>query len=145
MDLEQLAREFATASMTINHQLELGVKKYAEDVEAAAKEELGVYQPAIGPFNAWDPLAESTMDDRVNQGYNANEPLLRSGELRDSIQHEVMGLSAIVGTKSQIGYWQEVGTDKIPPRPFIGPAYIRKIDTLLDEVGYCVMRSFRAE
>ncbi len=145
MDLEQLAREFTTASLTIGYQLELGVKKYAEEIEAAAKEELGVYQPATGPFNAWDPLADSTMNDRINQGYPADEPLLRSGELRDSIQHEVQGLAAIVGTKSPIGLWQEVGTDRIPPRPFIGPAYIRKIDGLLDEVGYCVMRSFKAE
>ncbi len=145
MDLEMLAKEFATAAFTMRFQLALGVKEFAEEVEKTAKEELGNYQPAYGPFNAWDSLAESTKEDRANQGYPEDEPLLRSGELRDSIEHEVMGLSAIIGTKSQIGFWQEVGTDKIPPRPFMGPAYVRKVDGFMEEIGASVMRSFKVE
>ena len=36
------------------------------------------------------PLAESTQAERVVQGYPANEPLLRTGELRDSIEHKLV-------------------------------------------------------
>ncbi len=138
MDLEQFARELSSASATIATGLEAGFRVIVKEIEETAKEEIGVYQPAYGPFDAWAPLAESTKVERVRRGYSEDEPLLRSGELRDSIQSEVMGLAAIVGTKSDIGLWQEVGTSHIPPRPFIGPAYVRKIDPLLEAIGEAI-------
>lgn len=144
MDLEQFAREMSSASAEIATGLEAGVRVIVKEIEETAKEEIGVYQPAYGPFDAWASLAESTKADRVRQGYSEDEPLLRSGRLRDSIQSEVMGLAAIVGTKSEIGFWQEVGTDHIPPRPFIGPAYVRKIDPLMEAIGMAVSKGFKA-
>lgn len=144
MDLEQLGRELSFASTKIASEIELGFHIIVKEIEEAAKEEIGVYQPAYGPFEAWVPLAESTKADRVRKGYTENEPLLRSGELRDSIESEVVGLAAIVGTKSQIGFWQEVGTENIPPRPFIGPAYVRKIDPLMESIGLAISRGFKA-
>ncbi|WHQ73418.1 hypothetical protein [Pantoea sp. Lij88] len=143
MDLEQFARELSSASATIATGLEAGFRVIVKEIEETAKEEIGVYQPAYGPFDAWVSLAESTKADRVRQGYSEDEPLLRSGELRDSIESEVVGLAAIVGTKSQIGFWQEVGTDSIPPRPFIGPAYVRKINPLMEATGLAITRGFR--
>ena len=144
MDLEQFAREMSSASASIAKELELGFHAIVKEIEETAKEEIGVYQPAYGPFDGWAPLAESTKIDRVRQGYSEDEPLLRSGELRDSIESEVVGLAAIVGTKSDIGLWQEVGTEHIPPRPFIGPAYVQKIDPLMETVGWAISRSFKA-
>lgn len=145
MDLEQFARELSSASASISTGLEAGFRVIVKEIEETAKEEIGVYQPAFGPFEAWAPLAESTKADRVRLGYSEDEPLLRSGELRDSIQSEVVGLAAIIGTKSEIGLWQEVGTDRIPPRPFIGPAYVRKIDPLLEAIGLTISRGFKIE
>jgi hypothetical protein len=144
MDLDMFAREIAQSSAAIAIGLESQFKLIVKDIEETAKEELGVYQPAVGSFNAWAPLAESTMAGRVLAGYLANEPLLRSGELRDTIESEIVGLAAIVGTKSEIGLWQEVGTDRIPPRPFIGPAYVRKIDPLMDAIGLAITTGFKA-
>lgn len=144
MDLEQLGRELSFASIKIASELELGFHIIVKDIEETAKEEIGVYQPAYGPFEAWAPLAESTKADRVSQGYTEDDPLLRSGELRDSIESEVVGLAAIVGTKSQIGFWQEVGTENIPPRPFIGSAYVRKIDPLMESIGRAISQGFKA-
>jgi len=143
MDLEQFAREMSSASASIATGLESGFRVIVKEIEETAKEEIGVYQPAYGPFEAWAPLAESTKADRIRQGYSEDEPLLRSGSLRDSIQSEVMGLAALVGTKSEIGLWQEVGTDRIPPRPFIGPAYVRKIDPLMESIGRAIARGFK--
>ncbi|MGJ0479967.1 hypothetical protein [Pantoea agglomerans] len=142
MDLEQFAREMSSASATIATGLEAGFRVIVKEIEKTAKEEIGVYQPAYGPFDAWAPLAESTKADRVRRGYSEDEPLLRSGELRDSIESKVVGLSAIVGTKSDIGLWQEMGTENIPPRPFIGPAYVRKIDPLIDAISYNITKGF---
>lgn len=104
----------------------------------------GLNKPAVGPFEAWAPLAESTKADRIRSGYTEGDRLERSGKLKNSIQSEVVGLAAIVGTKSEIGFWQEVGTDRIPPRPFIGPAYIRKIDPLMNAIGLAVTKGFKA-
>ncbi len=143
MDLEELANAFAASSKAIPIEMAVRFNMVVKDIEKTAKEELGVYQPAVGPFEAWDSLAQSTMDQRVSAGYSADEPLLRSGELRDSIESEVVGLAAIVGTKSEIGFWQEMGTPKMPPRPFIGPAYVRKVDSLLDEVGLSIIHGFK--
>lgn len=143
MDLEQLAMELSSASARIATGLEAGFRVIVKEIEETAKEEIGVYQPAYGPFDAWVPLAESTKADRVRQGYSEDEPLLRSGRLRDSIQSEVVGLAAIVGTKSEIGFWQEVGTEHIPPRPFIGPAYIQNFELLMNFVESTIMLKFK--
>lgn len=142
MDLEQFARELSSASASIATGLEVSFRVIVKEIEETAKEEIGVYQPAYGLFDAWAPLAESTKADRVRQGFSEDEPLLRSGELRDSIESEVVGLAAIVGTKSEIGLWQEVGTQHISPRPFIGPAYVRKIDPLREAMGMVISGSF---
>ncbi|WP_324021801.1 hypothetical protein GC090_20050 (plasmid) [Pantoea sp. JZ29] len=144
MDLEQFARQLSSASAQIATDLESTFHAIVKEIEETAKEEIGVYQPSYGPFDAWSPLAESTKADRVRHGYTEDEPLLRSGELRDSIESELVGLSAIVGTKSQIGLWQEVGTDRIPPRPFIGPAYVRKIDPLVEAIGMAISKGYKA-
>jgi len=144
VDLEQFAREMSFASATIATGLEASFRVIVKEIEETAKEEIGVYQPAYGPFNAWAPLAESTKADRIRMGYSEDEPLMRSGELRESIQSEVVGLAAIVGTKSEIGPWLEVGTERIPPRPFIGPAYVRKIDPLMESIGRAIARGFKA-
>src|SRR5690348_14586823 len=50
------------------------------------KEKFGEYQPSAGEFIAWAQLAESTMRDRERQGFPEDEPLLRSGELRDDVK-----------------------------------------------------------
>lgn len=142
MDLEQFARELSSASASIATGLEASFHVIVKEIEETAKEEIGVYQPAYGYFDAWAPLAESTKADRVRQGYSEDEPLLRSGELRDSIESEVVRLAAIVGTKSEIGLWQEVGTARIPPRPFIGPAYVRRFDPLLEMIRTVFLQSF---
>lgn len=143
MDLNMFAREMSHASARIATELEVGFRIIVKEIEETAKEEIGVYQPAVGPFEAWAPLAASTKADRVRQGYTEDDPLLRSGELRDSIESELVGLAAIVGTKSQIGLWQEVGTDRIPPRPFIGPAYLQKIDPLMEMIGVAISQGFK--
>lgn len=144
MDLDVFAREMSFASAKIAAEIEVGFRVIVKEIEETAREEIGEYQPAVGPFNAWSPLAEATKTARMRSGYSADEPLLRSGGLRDTIESEVLGLAAIVGTKSEIGLWQEVGTDRVPPRPFIGPAYVRKIDPLMESIGRAIARGFKA-
>jgi phage gpG-like protein len=117
-----------------------GLEHVARAIEKTAKEEIGVYQPEVGPFPAWPALAEATVDDRIRQGYSADEPLLREGDLRDSISHEVDGLEAVIGSTSDVAVWQELGTSSIPPRPFLGPAALRNEKKILETVGLAAVR-----
>lgn len=97
-------------------------------IEDSAKEAIGTYT-----FN-WPQLAESTQDDRVSKGFSANEPLLRTGELQASIEHHVVsGHEGYIGTNDPVAKYQEYGTDKIPPRPFLGGA----VEAKGEEVAAC--------
>lgn len=91
-------------------------------VEKRAKDQIGHYAPEIAPFPEWEQLAESTQAERERLGFPANEPLLRTGELRDSISHEAHGLEVAVGSTSDIMVYQELGTPRIPARADLGGA-----------------------
>lgn len=113
------------------HEAELiALEAIGQMVEAEAKKVIGTYE-----FD-WPQLAEPTQADRERKGYAPNEPLLRTGELRAAIEHQVDAHGRFVeigvpegvphsGTGATVGdiaTWQEFGTATIPPRPFLGPA-----------------------
>ena len=133
--LGEFAQYLATREFTLHEALHLGLEVVAKKIEKTAKDEIGVYQPAVGPFPAWSPLAESTMEDRAAKGYPENEPLLRDGKLRDSITHEVEGHEAMIGSDSDIAVYQELGTGRIPPRPFLGSAVVHDEKFMLGTLG----------
>lgn len=119
---KQFAEHLAKLAVTEVVALQAGLKGAAKLVEKEAKAEIGHYQPAMGSFQAWPELADSTKADRVRQGYTENDPLLRSGELRDSYKSEVNGYEAVIGSESDIALWQELGTSRIPARSVLGTA-----------------------
>jgi HK97 gp10 family phage protein len=111
-----LAARLAMAEADVKMATEAGLEKTCQLIEDRAKEVIGTYI-----FN-WPQLAQSTQEQRVALGFSANEPLLRTGKLRDSIGHVVEGNVGYVGTNDPIAPYQEFGTSKIPPRPFLGGA-----------------------
>lgn len=130
------------AEMSVNTVLSLkaGLHAAATVIEEDAKKRIGEYQGDSGPFGAWAPLADSTEEEKERLGYELNAPLLRSGELRDSIKHEVHTLEAVVGSESPIAAYQEFGTDKIPPRPSIGPAAFENKEKIEGILGAATVR-----
>ena len=74
-------------------------------------------QAVFGDTSKLLSLADATQADRVAHGYTPNDPLVRTGTLRDSIERESVGPVAVVGSKDPIMGYQEFGTSKIPPRP----------------------------
>lgn len=132
--------EFLTMRALAEYEaLHHGLKAVAKHIERVAKDEFGVYQPEVGPFPEWEELADSTKEDRLRQGYDPDEPLLRTGALRDSISHEVDGLEAEIGSDSDIMVYHEFGTEKIPPRPVLGPAAYRSKKQIEALVGAAVV------
>ena len=122
--------------------LHKGLDQVARLVEKTAKDEIGQYQPAIGPFPEWAPLAASTEAEKARMGFPLDAPLLRTGEMRDSIQHETNGFEAIVGSTDDKMVYHEFGTDKIPPRPVIGPAAFSNQEKIQEILGTAVVSGF---
>lgn len=119
--------------------LHRGLEQAAVLIEKSAKAEIGIYQPQVGPFPAWAPLAESTEAEKARLGYPLDAPLLRTGDLRESIQHETQGFEAVIGSISPIMAYQEFGTPTIPPRPVIGPAAFMNQEKIQAIVGLAVV------
>jgi HK97 gp10 family phage protein len=109
---------------TIRHDMDrLGpaiVRHGAEAIRRQAQNYIGTYDAVP----QWPQLATSTQKERVKKGFPANEPLLRSGEMRDSIEITIArdGMSAEIGSNNDKAVWAELGTSRAPPRPFLGPA-----------------------
>lgn len=127
--LEEFAKHLLAmpAALTIvQHEI---LEDACKIVEEEAKRVIGTYD------YGWPQLAPATQEDRTRKGFSANEPLLRTGELRDSITHEVVSHdTAYVGSTSLIAKYQELGTSKIPPRPFLGGATAAKEEEI-HEIG----------
>lgn len=140
---------FANHLRGVNHALTGGQKKALERaaliIEKEAKAEIGNRQGEAKPFKAWDPLADTTIHGwrghpgKEDLGFTPPDydPLLRGGDMRDSIEHTVKGHEAHVGSNSDVAVWQELGTVNMPARSFLGGAAVRK----KHEVGKVVGRS----
>lgn len=104
-------------------------------LQKEAKAEFGHYQDTEGPFPEWAELADATKEDRVAKGFTENDPLLRTGDLRDSIERETSDWEGTVGSTSEIMPFHEFGTAKMPPRPVMGPALYRKAEEIAELIG----------
>jgi hypothetical protein len=100
-------------------------------VEQACKIIQKKAKAAIGKeHELWAPLAESTIADKAHHGFPTPKPLLRTGELRDSIEYTAHGLQGWVGSDLDIAVYQELGTKHIPPRSFLASSAIASEDKI---------------
>jgi HK97 gp10 family phage protein len=104
-----------------------------------AKGFIGEQQPG------WDNLAPSTIKAKAALGYPVPAPLLREGDLRDSINSEVETVGneiiGLVYSDDPIAEYQEYGTSRIPPRPFIVPALIQTEPEIQTALGETLVRA----
>jgi HK97 gp10 family phage protein len=129
----------AEVEVGIHAALHRGLDKALEVIEKDAKGRIGNYQDAVGPFPEWAELADSTEAEKERLGFPSGAPLERTGEMRDSIEREIVGLEGVVGSKDDIAEYQEFGTDRIPPRPFIGPAAFANKDKIQKILGHAIV------
>ena len=135
------AVHMAEAAVAVRVAEHHALDRAAAIIEKDAKARIGSYQDAAGPFAAWAPLAESTVADRVAKGFTPDEPELRTGQLRDSISRQVEGLEAAVGSTSEVMVWQELGTEKMPPRAILGPAAFDNREKIEKALGHAVLHA----
>jgi hypothetical protein len=112
-------------------------------LEKDMREQIGHEQGQVGEHPAWAPLADSTEDEKARLGYPTDAPLLRDGDLQDSFKHEQSGDEGIVGSTDPVMVYHESGTDRMPPRPVVGPALFKnrkKIESLLGEATFEVVK-----
>jgi phage gpG-like protein len=143
--LGSFAAHLLSRDAAVAFAMQSGLEAVAQRVRDTAREELGTYQPAIGHFDAWPELADSTKADRVAKGFSENDPLLRSGELRESIKAAHNRTEAIVGSDSDVALYQELGTNRIPARPFLGPAVLHNEDFIKRVLGRAFVAGFLGE
>ncbi|WP_412530880.1 HK97-gp10 family putative phage morphogenesis protein [Enterobacter roggenkampii] len=133
--LMDAALTFAAAKIAVQEHAEKALAQVAEQIKKTAQDEIGFYQPAVGPFAAWEDLADSTEQEKARLGYPLNAPLERTGKMRDSIKAESEGLEAIVGSEEEKLAFHEFGTVKMPPRPVLGPAVIHNEAAIKGIIG----------
>lgn len=138
MTLAQFAQHFTAMANTAPRRERGALAGAGARLARWSRSYIGTYQDRVGPFPAWKPLSVNTLTGGVSPtgyrykgkfelGYN-EDPLLRTGNLRGSIQSMVIGRSAIIGSDDPVARWQEFGTQgsakhiPIPPRSFIGRA-----------------------
>jgi hypothetical protein len=100
------------------------IKRACEIVEKKAKSAIGK------EHEMWPDLAPSTIVDKQAQGFPTPKPLLRTGEMRESIGHVAIGNEGYVGSNSPIAVYQELGTKHIPPRSFLVSSAISSEDKI---------------
>jgi phage gpG-like protein len=100
----------------------------ARFVEGEAKSVLGSYK------YGWVALKPATIARKAT----GDSPLLETGELRASITHCSSPTEARVGSNFDRAVWHELGTRKIPPRPFLSEALRRSGKTVVRIIGLTI-------
>lgn len=138
-DISQFVTHLAALEVSVARAEHRALERVSKIIEADAKSQIGHYQDAVGGFPAWAELADSTEAEKAKLGYPVDAPLLREGDLRESITHEVGHGDAVIGSKSSIAEYHEFGTETIPPRPFIGPAAFKSKDKIERILGQAIV------
>jgi phage gpG-like protein len=88
------------------------IARACEMVCNEAKRVLGTYD------YGWPQLKPETIARKMR----GDSPLLETGELRASIEWTADGNQGWVGSNNDKAVWHELGTSRVPPRPFLAGA-----------------------
>jgi len=134
-----LAEELVANEIKVHIAGFVALEKIGQVVEKQAKSQITHLQDETGPFEAWEPLAESTIERKENHSpYELNadgNPGLDTGEMRDSYEHCVVGTTAHIGSDNDKAVLFELGTEKMPPRSVLGMAAVNKADKIVQIIG----------
>jgi len=125
MTLDEAAEMMSRSAAACEMKLRETLFAFGELVAKTAKDKIGNEQ------DDWPPLSDETIDDKEKRGYPTPSPLLREGTLLDSIVapalDEIVALTLEVGSTDPVAVFQEMGTSRMPPRPFLSTAMIESL------------------
>jgi len=133
-NMAAFAAHLVSLEVAVAKSMQHSLESAARVIETEAKAEIGYYQPEVGGFDAWAQLADSTLVYHAAMGVG-DTPLIVTGELYSSISHEVSGMEAVIGSTSDVMVYQELGTDRIPPRAVMGPAGVKSVERIEKILG----------
>ena len=79
----------------------------------------------------------------VPGGSEHGVPWRRSGALSASIGHQVDDDVAVVGSTDPVAVFQEIGTERDRPRPFLSPVAERDGEAVARSIGVAIAELFR--
>lgn len=94
-----------------------------------------------------DRLAQAVRDGLSSPpgGGEHERPWARTGALHDSIAATAEGLEASVGSNDPAAAPQELGTSRIPPRPFLAPVAVAEGQAMARTLGATLASALRGE
>jgi HK97 gp10 family phage protein len=125
MNLFQAAAMFTRIAVDIDHSKHHHLDEGSKILQDEAKRVLGTYD------YGWPRLKPET----IARKETGDSPLLETGELRDSIERDVQHDVAYVGSNNKKAIFQEFGTSRIPPRPFLEGAAKAKTAEIGEMIG----------
>jgi hypothetical protein len=126
---EGFATLVAGPATEVEHKLHETREHVGQLEEDEAKRVLGTYA------YDWPPVAASTVARKAT----GDSPLLETGELKNSIEHQVDGHEVDIGSNLEKAVWMELGTATIPPRSFLAQAAVHKVPELVEHLGQAVL------
>jgi HK97 gp10 family phage protein len=118
MTFDEFAGMLERAAAKTRPELNMTLFQLGPIVAEAAKAMIG------HEHESWPPLKPKTLEDKERKGFEIPDPLLRTGKLRESIIAVIEGLTLAVGSADKVAVYQEHGTSRMPPRPFLQPAMV---------------------
>jgi phage gpG-like protein len=138
--LEALALHIVMVEAAWRTRRKEALNEVAKIIKEDAREQIGHYQPQVGNYLAWEPLAESTEDEKARIGAPPDAPLEREGDLKKSFRSTPVGNDEmIVGSTDPNMEWHEFGTEKMPPRSVLGPALFKNIEDIRELLALSAM------
>lgn len=126
-----------------------GVEDGAVRIRKATQAQLGKYLEGPEEGLPTAPLADSTIDQRIREGWTPDDPGLRSGDMRDSYGERVSGaaakVEASIGSDEIAAVVFEVGRmtagNYQPPRPELSVAAFRNEHKVVNGVSRVLVRT----
>lgn len=143
-----LARQLERVALRVPETHAALMRAGANTVAEDAKERIGHYQ------QGWEQLAPSTVAEKTRKGFagvalpggdGGDNPLLRTGDLRDSITQWATPSEFVVGSADPVMLYQEMGTPTIPPRPVLEPALKHMTPFILEVGGKAIEKTLAGE
>lgn len=137
MTPDEFAAGLLRLDPTIQREVSATLNQEAGEVAKTAAGYLGTYQPG------WPPLKPETITRKVAGDTPELETGLMRGRTSADVVEPIPGATLTIEVGSAVPYAvdQELGTSKIPPRPFLTLALTEREETLEDAVDLAVDRA----